>query len=157
MSPILTVSFTWLHSLATVVLIGHYVLLSLIYLPASAEKELETTGAVFLSEVSGRSRLWLYASLLTFIVTGIYLTLVDPNYLGFGDFSNLWGFLMLVKHPLVLGMIVIGFWFNAVLRVGPMMGSKSSAQARARFRMQAHWMAIAGALVLLLTALAQVE
>lgn len=155
---ILIALFIWLHSLATLVLIGHYLLLALIYLPTLAKKELETTRTLFLSDISRRSRVWLYASVLTFIVTGIYLMLVDPNYLGFGDFGNLWGILMLVKHLLILGMVAMGFWFNAIWRVGPQMSSKSGASiAYGRFRTHVYWMAIAGVLVLLLTALAQVE
>lgn len=158
MLSILTTLLLWLHSLATVVLIGHYLLLALVYLPALSSKELGAAGTTFLSEISRRSRVWLYASLLIFIVTGVYLMLVDPNYLGFADFGNLWGVLMLVKHLLILGMIALGFWFNAVLRVGPMMRTNSGAsQALERFRQQAQWMAIAGVLVLLLTALAQAE
>ena len=74
------------------------------------------------------------------------------------DFGNLWGILMLVKHLLVLGMIAVGFWFNAILRVGPLMSSNTGAVlAMARFRWYSNAMAISGVLVLLLTALAQVK
>ena len=83
---------------------------------------------------------------------------VDPNYLGIGDFGNLWSLLMLVKHILILGMIAAGFWFNAILRVGPMLSSKTgSSQAMDRFRLYNNGMAIAGVLVLLLTAFSQVK
>jgi hypothetical protein len=72
------------------------------------------------------------------------------------NFGNLWGILMLVKHVLIAGIIVAGFWCNAVLRVGPQMRSSSGAEkAIARFRRYSLGMAIAGVLVLLLTALAQ--
>jgi uncharacterized membrane protein len=153
MSQILIALSVWLHALATVLFIGHYVLLYLIYLPVLAPNH-----ATILSEISKRSRPWLYTSLLIFLVTGSYLTLADPNYLGVANFGNIWGILMLVKHLLILGMIVIGFWFNAILRVGPMMRSNSGAsQAVIRFRLYANLMAISGMLVLLLTALAQVE
>jgi hypothetical protein len=65
---------------------------------------------------------------------------------------------MLVKHLLVVGMIGLGFWFNAFLRVGPMMASNNSAELGIRrFRTYSSLMAISGLLVLLLTALAQVE
>jgi putative copper export protein len=100
----------------------------------------------------------MYFSLLLFFVTGIYLTFVDPNYLGLGDFGNLWGVLMLVKHILVLGMIAMGFWFNAILRVGPLMSSNNgSEQAIARFRWYSTAMAVLGILILFLTAFAQIE
>ena len=155
MSQVLFSISTWLHAIATVIFIGHHLLLTLIYLPVLAK---ESSGGVILSAISKRSRLWLYTSLLIFMVTGIYLMIVDPNYLGVGNFGNLWGIMMLVKHLLVVGMIVLGFWLNAILRVGPLMSSNHGAdQAIARFGQYSKWMAICGVLVLLLTALAQVQ
>jgi uncharacterized membrane protein len=157
MSQTLTSLSFWLHSLATVVFIGHYLLLALIHLPAMQGNPLDVKGRL-LSEISKRSRRWLYASLLIFIVTGIYLMFADPNYLGVGDFGNFWSLMMLVKHVLILVMIGAGFWFNAVLRVGPMLSSRNSAeQAYTRFSQYVNIMAISGVLVLLLTALAQIQ
>ena len=152
MTQILIAFSMWLHALGTVVFIGHYVLLSLIYLPGLATKN-----ATFLSEISKRSRPWLYASLLIFLLTGTYLTFADPNYLGFANFGNLWGILMLVKHLLIVGMIAIGFWFNAVLHVGPRMSSNNPESAVSQFRLYVSLMAISGIIVLFLTAVAQVE
>ena len=99
----------------TVVLIGHYLLLAIIYLPVLAQ---EKSGGVMLSAISKRSRLWLYALLLVFAITGIHLTVSDANCLSLGNFGNPWSILMLVKHLLVLAMIALGFWFNVVLCVG---------------------------------------
>lgn len=153
MSQILIALSVWLHAIGTVILIGHYLLLSVIYLPV-----LEKNGGTFLSEISKRSRPWMYISLVIFMVTGIYLMFADPNYLGVGDFGNFWSIMMLVKHLLVVGMIGLGFWYNALLRVGPMMASNNNAElGLRRFRMFSNLMAISGVLVLLLTALAQVE
>jgi uncharacterized membrane protein len=153
MSQILTGLSVWLHALATVILIGHFLLLYLVYLPVLAGKD----GSI-LSEISKRSRLWLYLSLLIFMITGAYLTFIDPNYLGIGNFGNLWGILMLVKHLLILGMLAIGFWFNAILRTGQMLISNTGAGlAIGRFRLYVNLMAISGVLVLLLTAIAQIE
>lgn len=142
---------TWLHSIASVIFIGHFILLAGIYLPVLSKN------GTTLSEISRRSRLWMYVSLLIFVVTGTHLMLIDPGYLGFMDFSNFWGIVMVVKHILVLAMLAMGFWFNAILRVGPMMSSNNPEQAIARFRKYVNAMAVCGALVLLLTALAQVE
>jgi uncharacterized membrane protein len=153
MSQILISLSVWLHAIGTIILIGHYFLLSTIYLPV-----LEHTGGAFLSQISKRSRPWMYASLLIFLGTGIYLTFADPNYLGVGDFGNLWAVLMLIKHVLIVGMIGMGFLFNGLLRVGPMMNSNTSAQVGIRrFRLYSNLMAISGVLVLLLTALAQIQ
>lgn len=158
MSQILIAVALWLHSLATFVFVGHYLLLALIYLPVLGKEEaLKTTGPI-LSDISKHSRIWMYVSMLFFLITGIYLTFVDPNYRGIGNFSNTWAILMLVKHILILGMIGVGFWFNAILRVGPLMSSNTGAvQALARFRWQVNAMAILGVIVLLLTALAAIQ
>lgn len=154
MTPILIALSNWLHALATVIFIGHFVLLALLYLPALA-----TNGnGLALSEISKRSRSWMYASMLVFIITGTYLMIADTNYLGFADFGNFWGIVMLAKHVLIIGMIAMGFWFNAILRIGPLMSSNTgAAQAISRFRWYVNVMAICGVLVLLLTALSQAQ
>src|SRR5215213_6320559 len=140
MSQILIAISVWLHAAGTVLLIGHYLLLSVIYLPV-----LEQGGGAFLSQISKRSRPWMYGSLVIFMVTGIYLMFADPNYLGVGNFSNIWSIMMLLKHLLIVGMIGLGFWYNAFLRVGPMMASNTNAELGIRhFRRYAHLMAIAG-------------
>jgi len=141
----------WLHALATVVFIGHFILLAGIYIPV-----LSKNGPA-LSEISRRSRPWIYASLLVFAITGVYLTFVDPNYMGVGNFGNLWAVMMLVKHIIIAAMIGMGFWFNAIMRVGPMMSSNNPEQAVARFQKYVNAMAVCGVLVLFLTAIAQVK
>lgn len=143
-----------LHSLATVIFIGHFLLLSILYIPVLAKID---TGASTLSDISKRSRVWLYIALAVFALTGIYLTLVDPNYIALGQFRNPWSVLMLAKHILILGMIAIGFWFNVVIRVGSLLRSTSnSALGIARFRLYSNLMSICGVLILILTAFAQV-
>jgi uncharacterized membrane protein len=157
MSQILFSLSVWLHALATVIFIGHYLLLSLIYLPAFGKQKPEVAGPI-LSEVSKRSRVWMYTSLIIFMITGIYLMIIDPSYRGVGNFSNLWAIAMLIKHILVLVMIALGFWYNAILRVGPMMSSNNNADKTiAHFGQYSKLMAILGVLVLLLTAFAQFE
>ncbi|MEW6239890.1 MAG: hypothetical protein AB1564_03675 [Chloroflexota bacterium] len=152
MSHVLISLSVWLHALATVVFVGHYLLLASIYLPALSQNP------TALSEISKRSRPWLYASLLIFIVTGTYLMLIDAGYLGFMNFSNSWGILMLMKHILILAMIAAGFWFNAILRVGPLLVSNTgTARAFGLMRLYANLMALAGVLVLLLTAFSQAQ
>jgi uncharacterized membrane protein len=153
MSPIITALSYWLHALATVIFIGYYLVLSCIFLPVVSQDN----GAL-LSRISKRSRPWQYAALLVFIITGIYLMVVDPGYLGLAKFGNAWTILMLVKHILVVVMIGAGFWFNAILRVGPLMSSNRGAEdAIRRFGSYANLMSILGILVLLLTAISQVQ
>jgi uncharacterized membrane protein len=157
MTQALTILSLWLHSLAMTVFIGHYLLLALIYLPALRSNPLEVAGPI-LSAFSKQSRRWMYASLVVFMITGIYLMFLDPSYMGVGKFGNIWSMMMLVKHTVILVMIGAGFWFNAIWRVGPMMSSRSGAeQAFGRFKSYVNIMAISSVLVLLLTAVAQFQ
>jgi uncharacterized membrane protein len=154
MTQLLIATANLLHALATVVFVGFYLLLSLLYLPVLATPGMGDGTA--LGEISRRSRPWLYVSLLIFALTGVYLTLVDANYLGIGHFSNPWAILMLAKHILILAMIAIGFWFNAIQRVGPALRSyPGDASRMARFRRYCNAMTVCGVLILLLTAFAQ--
>jgi hypothetical protein len=55
-------------------------------------------------------------------------------------------------------MIAAGFWFNAILRIGPLLSSKTgSSRAMDRFQLYNNGMAITGVLILLLTAVSQVK
>ena len=155
MSQVAIATSTTLHALAMIVFIGHYVLMSLIYLPALSKLD---NGATALGEMSAHSRRWMYGSILVFAVTGVHLMLVEPNYMGIGNFSNPWAMLMLIKHLVIVVMIGLGFWFNMLQRVGPAMRSNSgAAQGVAKFRQYSNAMAICGVIVLALTALSQVQ
>lgn len=157
MNATLTALSFWLHSLAMIIFIGHYLLLAVIYLPAIRQGTLDVTGPI-LSGISRQSRLWMYASIFVFFITGVYLMFADPNYLGLGNFGNIWSAMMLLKHQLILVMMGAGFWFNAIWRVGPMLSSRNSAeQAYSRFKLYVNIMAVSGVLVLLLTAVAQIQ
>ena len=155
MTSLLLVTSTTLHVLAMLVFIGHYLLTSVIYLPALSTMD---NGSRALGEMSQRSRRWLYGSILVFLITGVHLMLADPDYAGIGNFNSPWAVFMLVKHIVILVMIVLGFWFNAIQRVGPAMRSNSGAtQGVAAFRRYSNIMTICGVLVLVLTALSQVQ
>jgi uncharacterized membrane protein len=155
MLQLLLATSTTLHALAMIIFIGHYLLMSLIYIPALSG--LDNAGQA-LGEMSRSSRQWLYGSILVFIVTGVHLMLIDPNYMGIGNFSNPWALLMLIKHLVIVVMIALGFWFNMLQRVGPAMRSNSgAAQGVAKFRQYSNLMSICGVIVLVLTALSQVQ
>ena len=155
MSQLLLATSTTLHALAMIVFIGQYLLMSLIYVPALTNVD---NGAKALGELSRRSRRWLYGAILVFLVTGVHLMLVNSNYLGIGNFSNPWAVFMLIKHLVIVVMIGLGFWFNMLQRVGPVMRSNNNAaQGVAKFRQYSNLMAICGVIVLALTALSQVQ
>jgi uncharacterized membrane protein len=155
MSQLLLATSTTLHAFAMLIFIGHYLLMSLIYIPAVSA--LDNAGQA-LGAMSRESRKWLYGSILVFLVTGVHLMLADPNYQGVGNFSNPWAMLMLIKHIVIIVMIGLGFWFNMLQRVGPAMRSNSSAaQGVTKFRQYSNLMSICGVIVLALTAFSQVQ
>ncbi|OGO22986.1 MAG: hypothetical protein A2Y54_09355 [Chloroflexi bacterium RBG_16_51_16] len=145
----------WLHAIATAVFIGHFVLLAVVYIPAFQGLK-DNASFEILSRISKLSRTWLYAALAVFIITGTHLMLIDQNYLGLMNFGNLWGVVMLLKHGVILAMLAIGFWYNAIQRVGPtLVSSNRAGQAFDQFRRYTNWMAVLGILGLLLTAISQ--
>jgi uncharacterized membrane protein len=147
----------WLHAIATAVFIGHFILLAVVYIPAFQGQK-DSASFEILSRISKLSRAWLYAALGVFIVTGTYLMLIDQNYLGLMNFGTLWGIVMLLKHVFIFAMLAVGFWYNAIQRVGPTLVSTNRAsQAFDQFRRYTNWMALLGILVLLLTAISQAE
>jgi uncharacterized membrane protein len=154
---LLTLSY-WLHSLATVVLIGDFVILALVYLPVFANNQDIPTSGQILSEASRQSRRWLYTALVIFIITGIYLMLENPNYLGLGKFGNTWSVFMLLKHILVVGMILVGMVYNAILRIGQQAKTgRDMPRVVKQFKQYAYLMAGLGVLILLLTAISQAQ
>lgn len=156
MTSLLIATANGIHALAIIVFVGYFLLLSGIFLPALTGPG--RPGGAALGDISRRSRPWMYASLLVFFITGIYLMFADPNYQGIGKFGNPWAILMLVKHGVVLVMIILGFWFNVVQRGGHAMRySPDDAQALGRFRRYSDLMALCGVLAVLLTAFAQIE
>ncbi len=156
MSQILNALSYWLHSVATVIFIGYFLLQAILYFPVLANSQSIPQGGLVLSLVSKRSRFWMYASLLVFLVTGVILMVLDVEYLGLGNFSNGWSILMLLKHLLILGMVGLGFWFNFIVRIGPMMDKNPIPEnILNRYRNYILWMSVSGMLVLLLTAISQ--
>jgi uncharacterized membrane protein len=149
MNVLLATLSLWLHTLATIVMVGHYLLLALAYLPALRRTVDTQSLPAVLASVSVSIRTWMLAALLVFAGTGVYLVLVNDAYHGLGQFTNAWSMLMLVKHLLVLVMIVLGFRFNSGIRPG--------AALPAGFDRQLAVVTLCGLLVLLLTAFAQAQ
>ncbi len=154
---VLIVVSNWLHAVATVLLIGHYVLLGLIYLPALNRRLGVAATRTVVEEVFAHFRSWLYGSLVVFGVTGIYLMLVSPHYLGVGKFVNAWSILMLIKHILVLVMIGLGSYLNVIVRGWARSSATEAARAAGLSRLQGvvNAMMVSGIVILLLTAAAQ--
>jgi len=149
LTTILTSISLCLHTLATILLIGHYLLLALVYLPALKRSVDSKALPAILASVAGGARPYLFGSLLIFVVTGIYLMLVNDSYHGVGHFENAWSVLMLTKHLLIFVMVGLGLRLNNSLNAGGKLPD--------RFNSLLNAISASGLLVLLLTAFAQAQ
>lgn len=154
MSQILTALSTWLHTLATIVMIGYFVFTSLIYLPVFERQMQATALRDLLEQVSARLRPFFGSSLFIFLVTGTHLMLINENYLGLGNFlGNPWSILIVIKHVLVLSFLALAI-FSERAFLGQI--NDKNPEAMKRFRRSLEINAILGAVILLLTSIAQV-
>ncbi len=149
---VLLVGSRWLHLLATVIYIGQAMLLPLVYIPFFKQRMQNAELGAALEEINRRSRLWMGLALLVFIATGVYLLLIDDAYLGVGNFGNTWSALMLIKHILIVGLVAAYFYLDRVVLPGVKAGK---AEAGGRLNLVSGAVMIAGAVILLLTALAE--
>jgi uncharacterized membrane protein len=153
MNDILIALSTWLHAIATIVMVGFFVFTSLVYLPV-LERELKP-GALraLLEKFSARLRPFFGGSLLIFLVTGTYLMLVNESYMGLGDFfANTWSVLIIVKHVLIVPFLGLAFYSER----GPLAKvSDANPAALDQYRLVLNLDLLLGLVILLLTALAQ--
>ncbi len=146
---------TWIHAMAIVVLMGYYATLSLVVLPwLSAGGSVEPGRAV--AGMERRALPWIVSSIALFTVTGLVLLAAHtgPN--------PAWTPLIIVKHVIVIGMVALGvamdrvlvpridgtWWTPAVEPTTDLRDLRPITQASAV-------MGLLGAVVLLLTAAAQ--
>ena len=151
----LAVGATWIHTIAIVVLLGYYTTLSLVVLPWLTSGGSREPGSV-IAAVERRALPWILASVALFTVTGVVLmaanTGANPD----------WAPLIIVKHVIVVAMIALGvvvdrvlvprvagtWWTPAVVPSTDVRDLRPIVQASAA-------MSVLGAVVLLLTAAAQ--
>lgn len=153
MSTILIGLSIWLHALATIVFIGHYLFTGLIYLPVF-ERQMQANGLRdLLEQASSRLRPFFGSSLLIFLVTGTHLMLINKNYLGLGNFfGNPWSILIVIKHVLVLAFLILAV-FSERAFLGKI--SDEKPEALHQFRWALNINLILGVIILLLTSIAQ--
>jgi uncharacterized membrane protein len=153
MSTILVALSTWLHALATIVMIGYFIFTSLIYLPVFERQMQANTLRDLLEKVSARLRPFFGGSLLIFLVTGTHLMLINENYLGLGKFfSNSWSVLMVIKHVLVVAFLALAVFSERAYLAKI---SDQKPEALKRFRLAVNINTILGAVILLLTSIVQ--
>lgn len=153
MSTFLIALSTWLHTLATVVFIGHYLFISQVYLPVFERQAHGDALRGLLEEVSSRLRPYFGGSLLIFIVTGTYLMMINEQYLGLGHFfGNAWSALIVIKHFILLVFFALAIYSERVIMAKI---SDRQPQALKQFRQALGVNTLLGILILLLTTAAQ--
>jgi uncharacterized membrane protein len=158
MNDLLLAGASWLHLLATVVFIGFYVLSGLIISPAAAQTSVKNRGSLIVA-LYGKARPFVVGALLVFIVTGAYMTLVNPQYTGLMKFDNAWSWLIVGKHVVVVLLIGVGLFLQRV-PVEKMAAAIDAGDERSivllagRVRTLELLAALLGVIILLLTALA---
>ncbi|HEX9262005.1 MAG TPA: CopD family protein [Candidatus Bathyarchaeia archaeon] len=144
---------TWLHALATIVMIGYFLFTSLIYLPVFERQIQGNALRPLLEQISTRLKPFFGGSVLIFIVTGTHLMLINENYLGLGKFfSNSWSVLMVIKHVLVVAFLALAIFSERAYLAKI---SDQNPEALKRFRLALNIDTILGAVILLLTSIVQ--
>jgi uncharacterized membrane protein len=144
---------TWLHALATIVMIGYYVFTSLIFLPIFESQMQGTALRDLLEQVSARLRPYFGGSLLIFLVSGTHLMLINEHYLGLGNFfGNPWSILIVLKHVLVLAFLVLAIYSERAF-LGKI--SDENPEALKKFRLTLNINMFLGMFIILLTSIAQ--
>ena len=153
MDTLLIALSTWLHALATIIMVGYYVFTGLIYLPVITRRMQGNALRDLLEQVSARHRPFFGGSLLIFLVTGNHHMLINESYLGLGDFfANLWSILIIVKHVLVLAFLALAIYSERAF-LGKI--SDEKPEALKQFRWALNINTILGVVILLLTSVAQ--
>jgi uncharacterized membrane protein len=153
MSTILLALSTWLHTLATIVMVGHFIFVGLIYLPVLERCMQKTALRDALEQVSARLRPYFGGSLLIFIVTGTHLMLINDSYQGLGNFfASSWSSLIVIKHFLVPVFLALAIFSE---RAYMEKISDQKPEALKQFKLALNINIFLGLAILLLTAIAQ--
>ena len=150
------VGATWLHLIATVALLGYYAIVGLLAIPVLARAVPARELGEAIAGIERRAFPVIIGSLAVFLATGVYLMGADPEYGGVGNVTgSTWATLFLVKHLVVLGMVGIGLYIDAlIVRRFGLVEAADQAAVR-RLEVAAGVMTLLGAVVLLLTAAGQ--
>lgn len=148
----------WLHSLATVVVLGYYGLLALAIIPVLRRTADAPTLGRAVGSIERRALPLLLVAIGIFLVTGTYLLLSDERFAGLGHaFANTWSTLLVIKHVVVIVLVGIAIYLDLLVvpDVATPVDEASQAAAVRRLARCAAAITVLGAFVLLLTAAAQ--
>lgn len=148
----------WLHLAATVTWLGAMFTNMLVLMPATRETLDPPVMGRFIGSFMKKFRPLVYRSIIVLVVSGIIMMLLNRHYLGAFDFGNLWTWLLLVKHVLIIIMVVMAVYAfeNLAPKVGKLAAAGPSPELAKLQKLQMN-IAMAGTLmalsVLLLTSI----
>jgi uncharacterized membrane protein len=147
----------WLHTIGFVIAWGYYGVLGRIVLPAIERSLTGPARATTLVAIERRALPFIGLTLVLFTATGAYLLVSDPQYAGLGNiFASTWTRLMLIKHVLVVGLVVLAFAVDWLIRRAARDSEEDGQAPDLRFvALAADGVTGLGALIALLTVAAQ--
>ncbi len=147
----------WSHTLAMVVVLGYYVVLGRVVLPALSRSLDGAPFAMAVRAIERRALPPVMAGIVLFVASGAYLLVRDGRYGGVGSFDSSWSTLMLVKHLVVAVMVALGIGIDRLVAA---IGDASDEVRRRSLdvlSLATDGMTALGLIVLLLTAAAQLS
>ena len=153
----LQIGSSWLHLIATVVLVGYVGVIGLVVLPI-LRRNLELLKVCELVEAIERRALpGVLFALVAFLATGVYLTVSDARYGGAGNIGgSSWATIVTLKHAVIAIMLGLGLYADGLIARRIAVGDAADrGAALARLDIVLKAMVATGAVVLLLTAVAE--
>ncbi|HEY3548633.1 MAG TPA: hypothetical protein VGK17_21370 [Propionicimonas sp.] len=152
----LQIGSSWLHLVATVVLLGYVSVVGFVVLPV-LRREVGLPKACELAVAFERRALpAIVLAFVAFLATGVYLTVSDARYGGAGNVAgSSWATIIMAKHALVALILGLGLYADGLIaRKLTTADAPDRASTLSRLEVVVKAMAITGAAVLLLTAVA---
>ena len=152
----LQIGSSWLHLVATVVLLGYVGAIGLVVLPVLRRHVDLATVCELTAAFERRALPVVVAALVAFLATGVYLTVSDDRYGGAGNVvGSGWATIITLKHVLVAVVLGLGLYADGLIARKLTVADASDGRAAlSRLDVVVKAMTVAGATVLLLTAVA---
>ena len=105
----------WLHLVAVVVWIGAMTANMLVVLPAAAATLPPPVMGKFMGALMKKFRVIAYGCMVTLIVTGFLMMIQNAGYLGLLKLQNAWTIVLLLKHIVIAGLVILGIYSFEIL------------------------------------------
>lgn len=172
MEDVIRVAISWLHHIAFVGWLGYFFSSAIVFTPLTRRHIPLPAQADFLIDYIRRVKVITFSAVGLFGATGTWLLLTDEEYEGLGNFFvNPWTTLISIKHIFVLALVALAVYLlyfllpRLVSALRELAGKEEPAAAEAalvarlnrRHQLVISWLAILGAGILLIIAIASAE